>query len=924
MKVYGARWTNDHLRAAPRLPTFWSLLARLLVPLRAATLALVASGALSLWVAAAAPAATYPLGFSERTVFSGLTNPSVVRFARDGRVFVAEKSGLVKVFTSLSDTQPDVFADLRTQVHNFWDRGLLGLALDPEFPEKPYVYVLYTHDAAIGGTAPRWGAPGATSDGCPTPPGPTGDGCVVSGRLSRLTASGNAMVGAEKVLIEDWCQQYPSHSVGSLEFGEDGALYASGGDGASFNLVDYGQDGKPVNPCGDPPGGVGAVLAPPSAEGGSLRSQDLRTPGDSTGLNGALLRVDPTTGAALPDNPNAASSDPNARRIVAYGMRNPFRFGVRPGTGEVWIGDVGTDTWEEIDRLENPTAAVRNFGWPCYEGFDRQSGFDSANLSICENLYADGLPAVRAPVFAWDHAAQVVPGETCPPGSSSVAGIAFGPLSGPYPSNYRGALFFADYSRDCIWAMFPGSDGVPDPANVRTFAAGAANPVHLQVGPTGDLFYVDFDGGTIRQVSFTPANQAPRAVATATPTTGAAPLTVQFDGSGSADPDEGDTLAYAWDLDGDGEYDDSTGVAPSYTYVSRGSFIASLRVTDNDGASGTAAAHVTVDDTAPTAMISSPAVGTTWKVDDVIQFAGGATDAEDGPLPPSALSWSLIMHHCPTNCHAHPMQSFEGVAGGSFSAPDHEYPSFLELRLTVKDSGGLVDTESVRLDPRTVSLTLNTSPPGLNIALNNAQLQTPLTRTVIEGSRNSISAPSPQTMADRTWLFESWSDGAAQTHDIVANGSTTLADFREGRTDAPAAPPDPDPEPSAPPQPQPPPGGTGTQPPAAFEVSASHLRAALRRGVVVRLACGAACGAAGRLDVSAKTARRHRLGQKVTRVARGTARRATAGRMVLALRFTERATLRLRRARRVSVILRVSVDQDGKRRAWRRTLRLVR
>jgi glucose/arabinose dehydrogenase len=290
-------------------------------------------------------AATYPMGFSEHTVFSGLTNPTAIRFASDGRVFVAEKSGLVKVFDSLSDAQPDVFADLRTQVHNFWDRGLLGLALDPHFPANPHVYVLYAHDAAIGGAAPRWGAPGATSDGCPTPPGPTADGCVVSGRVSRLTASGNSMVGIEQVLIEDWCQQYPSHSIGSLDFGPGGALYVSGGDGASFNFVDWGQDGNPLNPCGDPPGGVGAALTPPTAEGGALRSQDLRTPAsDPTSLDGALLRVDPATGAALPDNPNAASGDPNARRIVAYGMRNPFRFAVHPGTGDIWLGDVGWNT----------------------------------------------------------------------------------------------------------------------------------------------------------------------------------------------------------------------------------------------------------------------------------------------------------------------------------------------------------------------------------------------------------------------------------------------------------------------------------------------------------------------------------------------------------------------------------------------------
>ncbi len=168
----------------------------------------------------------------------GLTNPTVVRFSPDGRVFVAEKSGLIKVFDNLTDTTPTVFADLRTNVHNFWDRGLLGLALDPDFPATPYVYVLYAHDAAIGGTAPRWGTPGVLSDPCPTPPGATADGCVVTGRLSRLQAAGNTMTGTEQVLIEDWCQQYPSHSVGSLAFGADGALYVSGGDGASFNFAD--------------------------------------------------------------------------------------------------------------------------------------------------------------------------------------------------------------------------------------------------------------------------------------------------------------------------------------------------------------------------------------------------------------------------------------------------------------------------------------------------------------------------------------------------------------------------------------------------------------------------------------------------------------------------------------------------------------
>jgi glucose/arabinose dehydrogenase len=213
-----------------------------------------------------------PAGFRDEVVLEGLDSPTNVEFSRDGRVFVAEKSGLIKVFDGLSDPTPTTFADLRTNVHNFWDRGLLGLALAPNFPADPHVYVLYTHDAKIGGVAPRWGTEGVSSDGCPTPPGPTEDGCVVSGRLSRLTASGDTMTGSEKVLLEGWCQQYPSHSVGDLAFGADGALYVSAGDGASFSFADYGQEGSPPNPCGDPPKSVGTALSPPTAEGGALRS----------------------------------------------------------------------------------------------------------------------------------------------------------------------------------------------------------------------------------------------------------------------------------------------------------------------------------------------------------------------------------------------------------------------------------------------------------------------------------------------------------------------------------------------------------------------------------------------------------------------------------------------------------------------------
>jgi glucose/arabinose dehydrogenase/PKD repeat protein len=714
-------------------------------------------------------AATLPPGFQEQTVVSGLTEPTAVRFAADGRVFVAEKSGLIKVFDHLSDPTPTVFVDLRTQVHNFWDRGLLGMTLAPEFPTDPFVYVLYTHDAVIGGVAPRWGSVGGTSDGCSTPPGATDDGCVVSGRLSRVQASGNVAVGAEQVLIEDWCQQYPSHSMGSLAFGADGALYVSAGDGASFNFVDYGQDGAPVNPCGDPPG-----------EGGALRSQDVRTLGDRTGLNGTILRVDPATGAGLSDNPMASSSDVNARRIVGFGLRNPFRFAIRPGTNEVWIGDVGWDNWEEIDRLVSPASApLDNFGWPCYEGDLRQGGYDAANLSLCESLYAAGSAAVVAPYFRYHHNDLVVPNDVCPKGGSSVSGTSFAFATGSsYPAEYRGALFFADYTRQCIWVMPVGTSGLPDVSKRKTFVGGAAHPVDLQIGPGGDLFYVDIGGGTIRRIRYFNQNQPPIAVASASPTSGAAPLTVAFNGTASSDPD-GDALTFAWDLDGDGAFDDATTATASFTYTQAGSYVASLRVTDPSAAAGTASVAISAGNTPPAASIDTPVAGTTWRVGDTIGFSGHATDAQSGTLTAAALRWTLVLQHCPSTCHEHPLQTFAGVASGSFVAPDHEYPSYLELRLTATDPGGLSHTTSVRLDPQTIQLTFGSSPTGLTLAVGSTSQPAPFTRTVIMGSTLSVSAPSPQASGGTAYEFSSWSDGGAQTHNIVASTSTSyVATYR--------------------------------------------------------------------------------------------------------------------------------------------------
>jgi len=228
-------------------------------------------------------------------------------------------------------------------------------------------------------------------------------------------------------------------------------------------------------------------------------------------------------------------------------------------------------------------------------------------------------------------------------------------------------LFFADYSRRRIWAVPTGADGLPDFTKRRTFVGGAAQPVDLKTGPGGDLFYVDL-GGTIRRIRYFSQNQPPIAVVTADPTSGAAPLTVAFDGRASNDAD-GDALTYAWDLDADGAFDDAATATASYTYTQPATYNAVLRVTDPSGASDTASVSISAGNTPPAAVIDTPAASTTWKVGDVITFSGHATDPQEGALGASALTWSLVMQHCPSTCHEHPLQSFSGTARAASSPP---------------------------------------------------------------------------------------------------------------------------------------------------------------------------------------------------------------------------------------------------------------
>ncbi|MDX6373561.1 MAG: hypothetical protein QOD98_2549, partial [Nocardioidaceae bacterium] len=729
---------------------------------------------------------TLPTGFADVTAIDHVSEATAVAFAPDGTAFVALKTGVIKSFdydsasgTFEDWTQATNFADLSTNVDNYWDRGLTGITPDPQFGTAGhnFVYVNYTYNRDPRDNppvVPKWGDPGQQYDDCAAPAttDPPTAGCVVMMRVTRLSAVKNAagweMTGPEKELLASGCFQFGSHASGDVAFGPDGKLYASAGEGASFDTLDYGQY---ANPCMDP-----------SQEGGSLRSQDYRSASDALGVDGSVVKMDPATGFT-PSQGTASSW------LVAYGQRNPWRLTFRPGTNELWSGDVGASNWEEVNRIPDVTQVTSpvNRGWPCYEGSYTgslvQPGWDALDLPLCETLYAQGPSAVSAPYFSYQtRGGLLTPGEDCQNDTSSVSGVAFGSASSNYPAAYKGAMFFSDYARSCVWVLGKKANGDPDPDVIQPFVQDAETPVDLVSGPGGDLYYVDYgldDQGVptenaagVHRIVYTGSNAGPTARIVANPTSGVAPLNVSFDGTTSTDPD-GDALTYAWDLDGNGSYETS-GSNPSHTYA-LGTYTVSLKVDDGHGHTSTAATQqIQAGNSAPVLGTVTPADTLTWSVGQTISFSASATDPQQGALPASAFTWNLAIRHCPSDvCHTHNLNTFAGVSSGSFQAPDHEYPSHLLLTVTVTDSGGLTDSRTVQLNPRTVALSFASSPTGATVTVNGADHATPYGETFLENSHFTVTAAPTTGSGATTAAFASWSDGGARSHELNAPATAT-------------------------------------------------------------------------------------------------------------------------------------------------------
>jgi glucose/arabinose dehydrogenase len=465
----------------------------------------------------------------------------------------------------------------------------------------------------------------------------------------------------------------------------------------------------------------GALYLTTGEEFDGAQSQDLSV------ADGKIIRVD-TDGSIPADNPFV--DDPDALdEIYAYGLRNPYRAQWDLPTGRFFIGEVGGNVDESMEDIHLGRKGA-NYGWPACEG-------------NCDD------PAYDDPIYTYPH--YVRPGGDTPEGAVTVGPVYRG---GMFPTEYTGALFFADYVHGWVKYLTFDADGNVVAAN--DFLEGVGAIVDIRQGPEGALYLVDIWTGTVYRVVYDTDNNAPAiTTAEADVTSGSVPLDVTF--TGAATDANGDDLTYTWTF-GDGET--ATGATVTHTYDAAGSYTAYLEVTDGNATATSEPIRIDVG-SGPTAIIDSPTDGDLFRGGDVITFAGRGTDAEDGQLPPEALSWEVTFLH---NTHTHPGLGPVTGSNGSFEieTEGHDYSSNTGYRidLTATDSDGLSDTTSVSIFPDKVDLTLRTAPAGLPVDLDDIPRTTPYVHDTLIGFEHELEAPAEQCGLDGTrYVFDGWSDG---------------------------------------------------------------------------------------------------------------------------------------------------------------------
>jgi glucose/arabinose dehydrogenase len=616
-------------------------------------------------------AALVPAGLVDESFATGIESPTQMEFAPDGRLFVAEQRGRLRVVKN-GATLATPFVALT--VDSEGERGLLGVAFDPAFASNGFVYVYYTTTAGFR-----------------------------HNRLSRFTANGDvAGAGSEVVLVDfDPLTSASNHNGGAVHVGTDGKLYVAVGDNAT-----------------------------------SSNAQTL------SNRHGKMHRYN-LDGSIPSDNPFFTTASGANRSIWALGLRNPFTFAVQPGSGVIFINDVGQGTWEEVNR----GAPGANYAWPRGEGPTGNGPNDTP------------------PIYAYDHSG----------GACSIAGGTFyNPPTPQLNSAWVGHYFFADYCAGWIRRL--------DPANnqVSGFATALNVITDLKTGADGALYYLSRGSNSVRRIRANVTASPPRIDSQPASVTVAAGQSANFSvtASGTA------PLAYQWQRNG---VNIAGATASAYTLsnaagADNGAQFRVLVSNSAGSATSNSATLTVLQNQPPVASITTPSNGQLYVGGETISYAGTGQDAEDGALPPAAFTWEVVFHH---DTHTHPfVPPTSGATSGSFTIPtlgETATNVWYRIHLRVRDAAGLIGSTTVDVRPRVTNVTLQTNPAGLQVTLDGQVVTAGTPIPSVVGMVRTVGAGSPQSVGGRQYEFASWSDGGAATHDVTtpASDTTLVANFNE-------------------------------------------------------------------------------------------------------------------------------------------------
>lgn len=708
-------------------------------------------------------AQTLPPGFSYTDVASGWTEPvGAITNSTGTKLFVWEKGGKVFVCNwngSSYVKQATAVLDISPEVGNWRDHGLLGFALDPNFETNGLIYLLYVVDRHY---LMKFGTGQYNAN--------TNDyNKATIGRLTRYattTSGGNlvAVAATRTILLGETKKTgipilYESHGVGSLAFAADGTLLVSAGDAASYITTDLGSAAETyyVQALAD-------TIIRDNENVGAFRSQMLNS------LNGKILRLDPATGNGVSSNPfyNAASPRSAQSRVWAFGLRNPFRMGVRPNTGstnpavgdigEVYSTEVGLDTYEELNIISKPGT---NCGWPTYEGITALNVYASATtlnkdepnplygISGCTQQYfpfnsllkqatADNSTTIynpcnpsvaitsveprrfvnHLPAIDWKHwddsarigvfignnltvqqigtAASGVTGKIFR-GNASIGGCWY--TGSMFPPSYYDSYFAADYGANWIRNFkIQYTDMIQ---KVDTFETGFPGVVHMSMSQLdGSLIVTDIATGTIKRIVYG-GNQPPVVKMSSNVNYGPGPLSVNFTGNTSYDP-EGGAITYSWNF-GDGSALNTT-ANPSHIFSSANSnpkmFVVKLTVKDAQNNSSVDSLIISINNTPPNITITSPVNNSFYNLgsDTTYALTANVTDAEHNASQLGYV-WQTFLRH---NNHQHPQPtdtskvSSEIISRIGCNGDDY----YWLVKLTVTDAAGLSNTDSSKMFPQ--------------------------------------------------------------------------------------------------------------------------------------------------------------------------------------------------------------------------------